>query len=142
MIRTFDKRPLYVPNSLFTTISVENPSRMTNRRIKENIGIRYADAGKMAAIIKDVKKMLKEHDEIDTTQTLIVNFNQFAPSSLEFLVYTFTKTTNWIKFHEVKQDVLLKIFDIIEANEAECAFPTSTIHLPDGIVNLNQMVEV
>ena len=35
-IRTFDKRPLYVPNSVFTSISVENPSRMLNRRIYEN----------------------------------------------------------------------------------------------------------
>jgi len=33
-IRTFDKRPLYVPNGIFNSISVENPSRMTNRRIK------------------------------------------------------------------------------------------------------------
>ena len=128
-IRTFDKRPLYVPNSAFTTISVENPSRMTNRRIYETIGIRYDDVNKMSVIIEDVKAMLRDHEEIDTRQTLIVNFNEFAPSSLDFFVYTFTKTTNWIKFHEIKQDVMLKIIGIIEAHGAECAFPTSTIHL-------------
>ena len=128
-IRTFDKRPLYVPNSIFTTISVENPSRMTNRRIYETIGIRYDDAGKMAGIIEDVKTMLKAHPEIDTDQTMIVNFNKFAASSLDFFVYTFTRTTNWIKFHEIKQEVLLKIIEIIEGHEAECAFPTSTLHI-------------
>ena len=42
-IRTFDKRPLYIPNSIFASISVENPSRMSNRRIYEKIGIRYDD---------------------------------------------------------------------------------------------------
>ncbi len=131
-IRTFDKRPLYVPNSVFTTIAVENPSRMTNRRIYETIGIRYDDADKMALVVEDVKAMLKAHPEIDTTQTLIVNFNQFAPSSLDFFVYTFTKTTEWIRFHEIKQDVMLKIIAIIEAHGAECAFPTSTIHFADG----------
>jgi MscS family membrane protein len=128
-IRTFDKRPLYVPNSVFTTISVENPSRMTNRRIYETIGIRYDDVGKMAAIVDDVKAMLKGHPEIDTRQTMIVNFNEFAPSSLDFFVYTFTKTTNWIKFHEIKQDVMLKIIGVVEGHGAECAFPTSTLHL-------------
>jgi MscS family membrane protein len=128
-IRTFDKRALYVPNSVFTTISVENPSRMTNRRIYETIGIRYDDAGKMAGIIEDVKTMLKAHPEIDTNQTMIVNFNKFAASSLDFFVYTFTKTTNWIRFHEIKQDVLLKIIEIVEGHEAECAFPTSTLHI-------------
>ena len=132
-IRTFDKRPLYVPNSAFSTIAVENPSRMTNRRIYETIGIRYDDAGLMATIIDDVKLMLKEHEEIDAGQTLIVNFNEFAPSSLDFFVYTFTKTTNWIKFHEIKQDVMLKIIGIIEGHGTQCAFPTSTIHLANNI---------
>ncbi len=132
-IRTFDKRPLYVPNSVFATIAVENPSRMSNRRIKETIGIRYDDVSKMEAIIDDVKKMLQEHDDIDANQTLIVNFNEFASSSLDFFIYTFTKTTNWIRFHEVKQDVLLKVIGIVESHGAECAFPTSTVHIPDGM---------
>lgn len=129
VIRTFDKRPLYVPNATFANIAVENPSRMSNRRIYETIGIRYDDVGKMAVIVEDVKKMLKTHPEIDATQTLIVNFNQFAPSSLDFFVYTFTRTTNWIEFHGIKQDVLLKIGEIISRHGAEIAFPTSTIHL-------------
>jgi MscS family membrane protein len=131
-IRTFDKRPLYVPNSVFTTIAVENPSRMTNRRIYETIGIRYDDVGLMAIVVNDVRAMLKAHPEIDASQTLIVNFNEFAPSSLDFFVYTFTKTTNWIKFHEIKQDVMLQIIGIIEGHGAECAFPTSTIHLANA----------
>ncbi len=135
-IRTFDKRPIYVPNSVFTTITVENPSRMTNRRIYETIGIRYDDVDKMEVIVKDVKQMLIDHPEIDTNQTMIVNFNKFAASSLDFFVYTFTKTTKWVEFHEIKQDVMLKIIEIIESHKAECAFPTSTLHVPDGI-NIN-----
>ncbi|MGH1484941.1 MAG: mechanosensitive ion channel family protein [Cellvibrionaceae bacterium] len=128
-IRTFDKRPLYVPNATFTQISLENPSRMLNRRIKETIGIRYDDAPKMGLIVKQVKEMLSSHEAIDTSQTLMVNFNAFAPSSLDFFIYTFTKTTNWSEFHHIKQDVMLKIIDIIESNGAECAFPTSTLHV-------------
>ena len=128
-IRTFDKRPLYVPNSVFTTIGIENPSRMTNRRIYETMGIRYDDIGKMAVIVEQVKTMLLNHPEIDTEKTLIVNFNSFASSSVDFFVYTFTKTTEWVRFHEIKQDVLLKIVDIVLSNGAEFAFPTSTLHL-------------
>ena len=131
-IRTFDKRPLYVPNGIFTSISVENPSRMTNRRIKETMGIRYDDASKMAKIIEDVKEMLRNHTEIDQRQTMIVNFSAFAPSSLDFFIYTFTKTTNWIEYHKIKQDVLLKVVEIVEGNDAEFAFPTSTLHIASG----------
>ena len=129
LIRTFDKRPLYIPNSMFASISVENPSRMTHRRINETIGVRYDDSKLLPVIINDVKDMLTNHPEIDNTQTLMVNFNEFSPSSLDFFIYTFTKTTNWIKFHEVKQDVLFKITEIVEKNGAEMAFPTSTIHI-------------
>ena len=128
-IRTFDKRPLYVPNSIFTSITVENPSRMTNRRIYETIGIRYDDANKMSTIVNAVETMLKNHPEIDTKQTLIVNFNAFAASSIDFFVYTFTKTTDWVKFHNIKQDVLIRIMEIIESHGAEIAFPTSTLHI-------------
>ena len=139
VIRTFDKRPLFVPNSVFANIAVENPQRMLNRRIYETVGIRYKDASKMDGIIKNVKEMLTSHAEIDASQTMIVNFNSFASSSLDFFIYTFTKTTNWIHFHEVKQDVLLKVLKIIEAAGAECAFPTSTLHLPDSgfLKNIN-----
>jgi MscS family membrane protein len=131
VIRTFDKRPLYVPNSLFASIVVENPSRMFNRRIYETIGIRYDDIAVLPNIIDDVKSMLQAHPEIDQEQTMIVNFNSFGASSLDFFVYTFTRTREWIKYHEVKQDVLFRISDIITRHGAEIAFPTRTVHLPD-----------
>ena len=128
-VRAFNKNPIYVPNALFTSIVVENPTRMTHRRIKETIGIRYEDIGVMSVIVSEVKAMLQNHDEIDATQTLIVNFNTFGPSSLDFFIYTFTKTKNWVHFHEVKQDVLLKVAGIIERHGAQIAFPTQTVHI-------------
>jgi MscS family membrane protein len=128
-VRAFNKNPIYVPNALFTTIVVENPSRMTNRRIREVVGVRYDDLPKVAAIANDIRAMLQTHPDIDATQTLIVNFTAFAASSLDILVYTFTRTTVWVEYHMVKQDVLLKIADIIAAHGAQIAFPTQTLHV-------------
>ena len=133
-IRTFDKRPLYVLNATFASIAVQNPSRMSHRRIHETIGIRYDDAAKMAEIVADVKTMLLNHPDIDQDQILMVNFNSFGPSSLDFFVYTFTRTTVWAEYHEVKEKVLLAIYNIIVAHGAEVAFPTSTIHVPDQVL--------
>lgn len=129
VIRTFDKRPLYVPNSVFAKIAIENPSRMSNRRIYETIGVRYDDSAKVQAIVADVKAMLQAHNDIDQGQTLIVNFNAFASSSLDFFIYTFTRTTDWIEYHQIKEDVLMKIVAIVDAHGAEMAFPTSTLHI-------------
>lgn len=128
-IRRFNKNPIYVPNAVFTTIAVENPSRMTNRRIKETIGIRYTDIQVMSMIVADVKAMLQTHKDIDTSKTLIVNFNAFNASSIDFFIYTFSRTTVWEDFHGVKQDVLLKIATIIAKHGAEIAFPTRTLHI-------------
>jgi MscS family membrane protein len=139
-IRTFDQRPLYVPNSVFTEVSVENPSRMNNRRIYETFGIRYDDLSRMPGIVAEVHQMLVAHEDIAQERTLMVNFVTFGDSTLDFFVYSFTKTTDWATFHAVKQDVLLKIADIVAAHDAEFAFPTQTLQLqtPEALEQLAQ----
>ena len=133
VIRNFQSQPMYVPNSVFTSIIVENPSRMNNRRIYETIGLRYGDIENMNKIVAEVQTMLENHDEIDANQTLIVNFNAFSDSSIDFFVYAFTKTKQWIKYHEIKQAVMLDIAAIIEKHQAEIAYPTSTLYMADSI---------
>jgi len=132
-IRNFQSQPMYVPNSVFTTVIVENPSRMKNRRLYETIGLRYSDLTNMDKVVSEVETMLKQHEAIDANKTMMVNFNTFGASSLDFFIYCFTHTTRWVEFHEIKQDVMLRIADIINANHAEIAFPTSTIHLAESI---------
>jgi MscS family membrane protein len=133
-IRTFDKRPLYVPNSVFTQIAVENPSRMSHRRIYETIGIRYDDLQHMQGITDEVRAMLQEHEDIDSSHTLMVHFNAFGASSCDFFIYCFTRTTDWQEYHRVKHEVLLKIADIISQHQSEIAYPTRTLHLYQGDV--------
>ncbi|MFT7497165.1 MAG: MscS family membrane protein, partial [Urechidicola sp.] len=134
MIRNFESQPIYVPNSIFTNIVVENPSRMANRRIYETIGLRYSDLDSMDKIVSEVTAMLVAHEEIDANKTMIVNFNAFSDSSVDFFIYSFTKTTQWVKFHQIKQDVMLKVAQIIEANKAQIAFPTSSLHFESPII--------
>ena len=133
VIRTFDKRPLYVPNAVFTTIAVENPSRMSHRRIRETIGVRYDDIARIPKILEDIRKYLNESPEIDQSQTLMVNVDEFGASSVDFFIYTFTRTTVWTEFHTVKEKVMLAISDIIAQHGGEIAFPTTTVHVPEAI---------
>lgn len=128
-IRTFDQRPLYIPNSVFSSVAVENPSRMNNRRIYETVGIRYEDVAAMGEVVAAVKAMLESHEAIDLNRTLMVNFVACGPSSLDFFIYAFTKTTDWATFHNIKQDVLLRVLAIIADHGAEVAFPTRTLLL-------------
>ena len=73
--------------------------------------------------------MLQEHPDIDTGKTLMVNFNAFGPSSLDFFIYTFTRTTNWVAYHDIKEQVLLKVYEIIDRHGAEIAFPSQMVYI-------------
>jgi MscS family membrane protein len=128
-IRSINMTLIYVPNALFTANVVENPSRMSHRRIRETIGLRYDDLGKMSAIVEDVKTMLKNHPDIDDSKETVVAFDQFADSSLNLVLQAFSKTTKLAPFHAVKQEILLKVSDIVARHGAEMAFPTRTLYL-------------
>ena len=128
-IRTTNMTLIYVPNALFTANVVENPSRMSHRRIRETIGLRYDDLAKISAIVEDVKTMLKDHPDIDNSQDTVVAFDQFADSSLNLILQAFCKTTKLAPFHAIKQEILLKVSDIIANHGAEIAFPTRTLYL-------------
>ena len=111
------------PNSVFTSIVIENPSRMSHRRIRETIGIRYDDVKVLNKIVADIKKMLVKHKDIDEKQTTMVNFDKFSSSSVDIFIYAFTHTKVWSEYHDIKQDVLLKICDIISSHKAENCLP-------------------
>lgn len=128
-VRTFDMRPLYVPNSVFANIVVENPSRMSHRRIYETIGIRYDDIAVMQPIVDDIRGLLEAHDQVDTGEPLIVNFVTFGTSSLDLMVYCLVREKRWVPYHELKQEIMLEVARIVTHHGAEIAYPTSTLHV-------------
>lgn len=130
-IRTFDSRPLYVPNATFSNISVENPSRMFNRRIFQQLALRYCDIVQVRDIVNDVHRMLEEHEHIDHQQATLVNFQRFGDDNLELFLHAYTRTTDWAEHQDIQQDILLRIADIITSHDAALATPAREIHLYD-----------
>ena len=129
VVRTFSKNVLYIPNTAFSSIIVENATRMSNRRINETIGIRYDDLKKMSLILNDVNSALQKNTNIDQTIKPKVYFKSFSSSSCDFFIYAFTVTKDWEEFLSIKQDVLFEIAEIIEKHNAEIAYPTSTVFI-------------
>ena len=129
VVRTFSKNVLYIPNTAFSSIIVENATRMSNRRINETIGIRYDDLSKMKSIISDVNLILSDNVNIDQSQKAKVYFKTFSASSCDFFIYAFTLTKDWEEFLSIKQDILLEVAEIIEKHDAEIAYPTTTVFI-------------
>lgn len=122
-IRKFDTTPVYVPNSVFTSIAVENPSRMLNWRIQESWEIRFDDWSIVPDCIAAINKMMHEHQDLDLRRNPIVNFDNFSSSGMSMFIRGFTKTVDWERYLKVREDVLLKIIGIVHAHDAEIAQP-------------------
>ena len=129
IIRTPEKRPLYVPNSTFASIAVENPSRMSHRRLQQAIGIRYEDWRLLPTLVEQIRTLLQTHEGIDPEQNLIVNFERFGESTLDIGILAYTRACDLPGFSAIRQDVFFRILEIVDAAGAEIAFPTRTLHL-------------
>jgi len=89
VVRTFSKNVLYIPNSAFSNIIVENATRMTNRRINEVIGLRYEDLDKIPEIVNKVRAYLDQNNNIDHSNKPVVYFKSFSASSCDFFYLCF-----------------------------------------------------
>ena len=132
IIKNFKRNMIYVPNSIFASVIIENPSRMSHRRIHECIGLRYQDISKIGNIIKDVREMINKHSDIDTSQSILVAFNSFNSSSIDFFIRAYTNPVEWEAFHLIKEDILFKIHEIISEHNADIAFPSRTVYVENS----------
>ena len=132
-LRTFERRPMYIPNAVFATNSIVNPGQMYNRRILANIGLRYEDISVIDTITKQVRELLQNHSKIDQGQIILVHFNSWESSSLNLQVYCFTETTMWQEYLDIQQDVFLQIATIVKNNNADFAFDCTTLYPAPGI---------
>jgi len=129
-IRSFQKSLITVPNHIVANHPIENFSRRGIRRIKMHIGLTYAtNSEQIIKIMEDIKEMLKGHDGISKNDSLMVNFDTFGDSSLNIFIYTFTKTANWEKYLDIRENVNLEIMKIVEDNGSSFAFPSQSIYV-------------
>ncbi|MFC0338816.1 MscS family membrane protein [Kushneria avicenniae] len=132
-IRTFAGPPIYVPNAAFSRITIETPSRMQARLIWENVGVRYQDAGAIEGITTDIRDMLDQDEEINSDELITVTFSQYGDYSLNLMIYALSCVTDWQRYNETRQRILLKVRDIIYDHDAELALPASRIYVPDEV---------
>ena len=131
-VRRFDKAPVYVPNSDLSDAVITNFSRMTNRRIYWKIGVTYDTSKEQLMLIRDeIADYLATNDAFEKPPKVstFVRLDSFNASSIDFMIYCFTKTTNWGEWLEIKEQFALKIKDIVEGAGTGFAFPSQSIYL-------------
>lgn len=123
-VRSLDKRPIYIPNSIFSKLIVITPSRMSHRQIKEKLNINCDDSEKLKAATHELKVLLQQHNDIDRSQPIIVRLSGFGEYSLELYISAFTTTTDTDGFLRIKEDIFYRIMDLFEKKGIEFATPT------------------
>ena len=128
-VRTFAQALVHVPNAKMADASITNWSKMGKRRIKTRIGLTYSsNPEQMKTIVQEIKAMLKSHKDIHQ-ETILVSFDEFSDSSLSIFLYFFTKTIQWEEYLHVREDVNLKIMQIVANHKASFAFPSQSLYI-------------
>ena len=131
-VRTFAQALVSVPNAVLANSSILNWSRMGKRRIKTTLGLTYSTSNEqMKTIVSEIRTMLKEDEDIHQ-DTIHIYFTDFEASSLGIFCYFFTKSINWAEYMRVRENVNLKIIQIVENNGAAFAFPTQSIYIENN----------
>lgn len=132
-IRRFDKAPVHVPNSMLSDTAVINFSRMTNRRIYWKLGFTYSSTIDQMQIIRDgIYNHLHENDDFETSKKVstFVHIDSFNDSSIDLMIYCFTKTTDWGEWLKIKEDFAYFIKDLVEEKAGTSfAFPSQSLYV-------------
>jgi len=149
-VRTFDNALITMPNAMVSTASVLNWNRRSvGRRIKMHVGVTYeSNINDIRQAVADIKQMLEQHADIASSKeahtsnrahhkylkkedlhgiksTQLVFLDRYGDFSIDILIYCFSKTVDWAKWLEVKEDVLFQIADILQKNNLSFAYPTN-----------------
>ncbi len=132
-VRRFDKAPVHVPNAQLSDAVVTNFSRMTHRRIYWMIGVEYRTTTDQLKIIRDgIMAYIADSDAFESPEAVstFVRVDSFGASSIDIMVYCFTKTTVWGEWLEIKEDFAFAIKAIVEEKAGTgFAFPSQSIYL-------------
>ena len=132
LIRRFDKAPIFVPNSVLSDSEIINFSAMPFRRIMFNVGLIYQTSPEtIMAIRKDIETYIANNSDLANADeaTTTIRVTQFNDSSIDMLIYCFTRSTKWHDFCAAREQLIIEIMKIVKKNGSDFAYPTSTIHL-------------
>lgn len=127
--RTFEQALVTVPNSTLANEPITNCSRMDKRKLSFYISLSYnSSREQMEKVVSRIDQLLHDHDGIDPDD-ILVRFEKFSESSLDILVNCFTKTTAFSRYVAVREELNLKIMQIVEEEGVSMAFPTRSLFM-------------
>jgi MscS family membrane protein len=131
-IRKFDSTPISIPNYIFAELPIINYTERNHRRISWIIGLEYkASLEQIKDIINAINNYITSNENfiVNENYNCFVRLEKFNDSSIDILVYCFTKTKVWKDYLEVKEQLGFNIKEIVESKNVSFAFPSQSIYI-------------
>ena len=134
-IRTLDHTVITVPNAKFSNMEIDNITARERIRLLTVLTVRYETTpDQLRYILVEIRKLLYSHERVipDTPRVRFINFGAY---SLDIEVVAYVNSADWAEFLGIREDIFLRIMDIIEASGSGFAFPSQTLYMgrDDGL---------
>ncbi|MEJ2429589.1 MAG: mechanosensitive ion channel family protein [Deltaproteobacteria bacterium] len=142
-VRTLDHTLISIPNATFSNIEIDNITARERIRLITTLTVRYETTpDQLRYILVEIRKLLYTHERV-IPDTPRVRFINFGPFSLDIEVLAYVNSTDWAEFLGIREDIFLRIMDIIEASGSGFAFPSQTLYMgKDDGLNAERVREI
>lgn len=128
-LRGTDRTLVSIPNAQFADMEIVNWARCDEMLINEVIGLRYeTTADQLRYFLAKLREMLHAHPRINS-DTIRVRFSGYGDSSLNVTIRVYAQTREWNDFHAIREDIFLRVFDLVNEAGTGFAFPSRTIYM-------------
>jgi MscS family membrane protein len=128
-IRTVERTELAIPNGTLATMNIENLTRRDKILFNPTLGLRYeTTADQLRFLLAETRRLLYEHPKVETASARI-RFAGFLDSSLSLEIFSYILTKDMAEYTAIREDMLLRIMDIVADSGTGFAFPSQTVYL-------------
>jgi MscS family membrane protein len=128
-IRTDDRTQLSIPNGAVAAMNVENISRRDKFFFNPTLNVRpETSPDQLRYLLAEIRRLLYEHPQIDT-DTADIRFTGFGASALTVAITAYIPTRDYNEFVAIREDLLLRILEIVGRSGSALAFPSQTLYL-------------
>jgi len=128
-IRTVERTELSIPNGALATMNIENLTRRDKILFNPTLGMRCeTTADQLRYVLAEIRRLLYEHPKVES-ETARIRFSSFDASALSLEVFSYVLTREMPEFTAIREDLLLRIMDIVDKSGTGFAFPSQTLYL-------------
>ena len=128
-VRTNDRTLVTIPNGEFSSSKIENFAHRDKFLFHQVLGLRYETTpDQLRYLLVELRAILYAHPKIDPSPAR-VRFVGFGDSSLNLEIFAYVLGKDFSEFLEVREDIYLRVMDLVEESGTGFAFPSQTLYL-------------